>query len=166
VWQLDGSEVLTVRSLIARTGQVERFRNVSSIRLSSFEGDGVVVIIRVRIIAIWLTDGHDLINQLFVRLIAEERYQLVMYLVEGLGRMIPFEAPLYQQIRRGDFFEAMKVLENFPVDVKRPFAWIIGEGADRFALHVILQFGKFKDVIELIQRRILVKYEIFPPLAL
>jgi hypothetical protein len=150
---------------MVRTGEVELFRNVSSIQLSSFEGDGIIVMIGTRIVAIWLADGDDMIDELFVKLIAEERYQLVMYLAEGLDREIPFEAPLYQQIRRGDFLGAMKVLENYPVDVKRPFAWIIGEGADRFALHVILKFGEFKDVIGLIQRRILVKYEIFRPFA-
>jgi hypothetical protein len=162
LWQVDRDGSLWARFLPVKDGGMQLFdQKVKSVQLSDFASDGVVVSLETRIVAVWLIDESEVMDDLFVKLISNKKYELVLYLSEGLGRDVPFEAPIYERLTRGDLLDAMEIIENCPCDLKRPFAWILGEGADRLALHVILKFGDFGDSIGLIQRRILRKYDIF-----
>jgi hypothetical protein len=152
---------LTARFLPAKDSGCHLLDGVVGLQLVDAEADEVLVWTESRMAVLRLIEEGDTMDDLFVKLIDQRLYDRVIYLSEGIGREVPFEAPIYEQLHCGNFMAAMEILEHCPCDLKNPFGWIVAQGGDRFALHVILRFGQFTDTIDLIQTRIARKYELF-----
>lgn len=114
-----------------------------------------------KLVVAWLIDGSEVMDEFFVRLVAERRYDDVIFLSDGLGREVPFETPLYEKLKRGDFLSALQIIEHCPCDPRNALAWILAEGADRLALHVALRHARFEEAVPHIVKRVLRKCDIF-----
>jgi hypothetical protein len=79
---------------------------------------------------------------------------------------VPFETPLYEKPKRGDFLSALQIIEHGRYNPRNPIAWILAEGADRLAFRVVLRNSRFEEGIPNIVKRVLRKCGIFSQFAL